>query len=259
MDDDAHGAMIAVEPESPRYATDLVFLPGLWARSDAWGRVAAAMAHRGWRCWLLDPRVGAAAGGGLAAWAANAEAAIAGFGAPPVLVGHDAGALVALALAAAGRPSAAIAVAPLVEGVDPLLVRRVRWRARLLGGAVDPPPASHPVFASCGGEEGQRVLGALGREAAATIASVRGGWLAPRAPAVPALVVGQEDDPAAPAFAVEVLANGIGADFVGLAGGHWPMARTRIDAWTGRLHRWLVHRLGERLLLLRGDEDLRED
>ena len=70
------------------------------------------MAHRGWRCWLLDGRALQGAGGaGLEAWRAAAADAIRSLESPPILVGHDAGALVALALAAEGLPRAVIAVA----------------------------------------------------------------------------------------------------------------------------------------------------
>jgi hypothetical protein len=37
------------------------------------------------------------------------------------------------------------------------------------------------------------------------------------------------------------------------------MAEERLDAWSSALHRWIIRRAGKDLLLLRGDEDLRED
>jgi hypothetical protein len=62
----------------------------------------------------------------------------------------------------------------------------------------------------------------------------------------------------APAL-IEVTARGIEADFERLPGGHWPMAAERIDAWMTSLHRWIIRRAGASILLLRGDEDLREE
>lgn len=258
MDGDAEH-LTPIEPENPRYSTDVVFLHGLWASPVAWGRVAAAMAHRGWRCWLLDARGREGGEAGLDSWRERAIASIRSLDAAPVLVGHDAGGLVALRLAAEGVPRAVIAVAPLVEGTGRLLSARRRLLARWVGGPVEPPPAPHPGFAGLGAGDLARVRATLRPEAGATLADVRGEWLAPAAPAVPALVVGQEHDGIVPPMALRIVANGIGADFLELPGTHWPMGEQRIDAWTTRLHRWLIRRLGSDVLLLSGDEDLRDD
>lgn len=258
MDADAAN-LVPIEPESPRYATDVVFLHGLWASPAAWSRVAAAMAHRGWRCWLLDGRGPDRAGVGLASWRERAIAAIGSLDAPPVLVGHDAGGLVALRLAAEARPRAAIAVAPLVEGTAGLLSARQRILARWIGRTVEPPPADHAAFSGLGGEDLARVRATLGPEAGDIVAGLRGEWLAPAAPAVPTLVVGQEQDRIIAPIALRIIASGIGADFTELPGTHWPMGEQRIDAWTSLLHRWLIRSLGSGVLLLSGDEDLRDD
>jgi hypothetical protein len=37
------------------------------------------------------------------------------------------------------------------------------------------------------------------------------------------------------------------------------MLEDRLDAWVSALHRWIVKRVGQSLLLLQGDEDLRDD
>ncbi|MFM8409239.1 MAG: alpha/beta hydrolase, partial [Alphaproteobacteria bacterium] len=250
---------------SPRYAADLLLLHGAWSGPSAWGRVAAAMAQRGWRCHLLDLRAAAAAlppgaaGRGDHPWVAGARAAIAELEAPPILVGHGAGALVALEIATGETVRGAIAAAPLAEGARPLASATERFRLRLLGGRLDPPGAGGPVFAGLSSEDAARLASSMVPESASFVRWIDRAATSLGAPAVPALLLAQEDDPWARPVAVEVLARGIGADFVVLPGGHWSFAGQRIDAWASRIHRWIVQRTGGELLLLRGDEDLRED
>jgi len=254
-----------IEPEGERYAADLLFLHGLWSRPAVWGRVAVGLAQRGWRCWLLDARVPAPAEGGgdaavdLASWQRRAEAAIAHLDAPPIVIGHDAGGLIALALARAAVPRAAIAVAPLLAGTRPYIGFVQRELARWLGTRVAPPPRSHACFRALSAQAQTLLAAALDTEEGRLVASVRGAALLPGAPRVPALVVAQEADPVVPASLAEITARGIEADVLVLPGGHWPMAEERIDVWTTHLHRWIIRRAGKDLLLLRGDEDLRDD
>ena len=252
----------SIDPESPRYATDLLLLHGAWSGPSIWGRVAAAMAQRGWRCHLLDLRA-ATAGGGPAgagrAWGAAAREAIAGLEGPPIAIGHGAGALLALELAADASVRAAVAASPLAEGTRPLLSLPERWRMRLLGGLLAPPPPGHPVFSGLVAEDAARIAASMVAEPASIARWIDRAATSVQAPAVPALVLAQEDDPLARPVAVEVLARGLGAEFATLPGGHFAPAGNRIDAWATRVHRWIVQRAGGDLLLLRGDEDLRED
>src|SRR5712691_13543848 len=99
-----------VPPEGGRYAASLVLLPGLWAGRDAWRGFATFLAHRGWECRLLDLR----GSGGFAARAAALEEYQGALPGPAVLLGHDAGAL--LAAATGRRATAVVLLAPLVPG-----------------------------------------------------------------------------------------------------------------------------------------------
>src|SRR5207302_1288969 len=45
-----------VRPESARYATSLLCVPGLWAGAGVWRGFAGYLAHRGWESHLLDVR-----------------------------------------------------------------------------------------------------------------------------------------------------------------------------------------------------------
>ena len=159
----------SIDPESPRYTADLVLLHGAWSGPPIWGRIAAAMAQRGWRCHLVDLRAAASEvrGDAGAGWAAGARAVVATLEAPPIVVGHGAGGLVALELATAPGLRAAIAAAPLAEGPRPLAPILERWRLRLLRGTLQPPGSDHPVFAGLASEDATRLAASLVAEVAA--------------------------------------------------------------------------------------------
>jgi pimeloyl-ACP methyl ester carboxylesterase len=252
---------LVVEPEGERYAADLLLLHGLWARPSLWGKVAVGLAQRGWRCWLLDARAASAADQGvdLAAWRRRAEEAVRGLAAPPIVIGHDAGGLLALSLAEAGLARAAVAVAPLLEGADPFVGSLRRRLARWLGGSVLPPAGGHPCYATLSPAKVAELTGLFEVEDGRLVGSLHGAALRPGAPRVPAVLVAQEIDPVVSRSLVEITARGIEADVLVLPGGHWPMADEGVDAWTTQIHRWIVRRIGREILLLRGDEDLRED
>ncbi|MEW6272749.1 MAG: alpha/beta hydrolase, partial [Thermodesulfobacteriota bacterium] len=178
--------------------------------------------------------------------------------AKPVVIGHDAGALVALELAARGTVRGAVAVAPLLEGLRPLLppARRTVLRLRPWG-TVAPPPREHPYFAGLPGAAHEELQAQLVAEPIARLREVER-LSEPAAPAVPALLVAQQADAVATTLFVEVCARGIEADFQRASGGHWPMLEERVDDWITQIHRWIIKRVGHGLLLLRGDEDLRD-
>ncbi|MBM4265949.1 MAG: alpha/beta hydrolase [Deltaproteobacteria bacterium] len=243
--------LVRIEAENERYAAPLVFLHGLWVGPEIWRRAALGFAHRGWSCRLLDERSGGADGTPAARFEAGFEAHVervahelALLEAPAVVIGHDSGALVALALAERAAVRASVAVAPLLEGASSLLDRLTRLRVLLGVGDVAPPPPA-------------RFLGALlAPEPASRIKALRGRALAPGEPRVPCALVAQEQDAVVPRSLVEITANGLGADLLRMEGGHWGMLEGEVDAWISPVHRWLIQRLGPSLLLLRGDEDL---
>lgn len=248
-----------IEAENERYAATLVFVHGLWAVPEIWRGIALGFAHRGWRSAVADSRETAPERPSFDQWCDDLAAAIEPLETPAVVIGHDAGGLVALALAARGQVAASVAVAPLLEGASPLLDGVTRLRSRLGIGPVEPPTAAHP-YRSALTHDAASILGqALVVEPAARVGSLRGAALVPGASSAPSLLVAQADDPIVSKPLVEVTANGIEADAMTLPGSHWPMLEPNPDAWMSPVHRWLVRNLGPELLLLRGDEDLVEE
>src|SRR2546427_7516993 len=97
-----------VHAEAARYATSLLFLPGLWAGPELWRDVAGYLAHRGWESGLVDLRTAA---GGLEGRAQAVVDYAAGLPAPPVLVGHHPRGVAAVAAPRRGKSAAVLLVA----------------------------------------------------------------------------------------------------------------------------------------------------
>lgn len=231
--------------EAEKYAAPLLLLHGLWAEPRIWRGFGGYLAHRGWTSYALSWRGAAGNWRELLTLAQRAADELGG----AVAVGHDLGGLAAMAL---GQVRAAIAIAPLDVGSHTHPFAR-SWRARVArwrGRPIAPPRL-----------EAQRVLGAVDAVAEPS------GWLDELArvelgPAanVPRLLIAGGIDPCLPRPRADDLARRQRAEIVVFEdagrdlpyGPRWPQVATET-------HRWLVRRLGESLLLLRGDEDLRDD
>jgi pimeloyl-ACP methyl ester carboxylesterase len=234
-----------VHPEGPRYAAPLVYLSGLWVPPTVWRPAASYLAHRGWAGRLLDAR---AIPSGVAGRADAVAAELKKRATPPVLIGHDAGAIVALAVASIVPVRALVLVAPLVPGAPgthAVAWRRslpwALWRRRPIG----PPP----------GPAGQVYLAGLPSDARSAVASehprlladfARGPRLRTPDPVPPTLVLAGAADPVVSQADARRLADRLGADLVDVpTQGHWLIAAPGWQECVHRVHRWLVQRLGE--------------
>lgn len=246
-----------IEPESDRYRAELVFVHGLWVGAEVWRAVAAGFAHRGWRCLLLDRVAAERDADPSRSWPEHLAAVLAERDAPPIVVGHDAGALLALDVAARGTVRAAVAVAPLLDGTRAVLptLARMALRVRSSTALVAPPTATDPYFARIPQPNLDAIAGGLAAERVGFVRALDA-LASPAQPRVPALVVAHDADPVSPRVLAEISARGIEADFLRLPGGHWPMLEPRADDWITQVHRWIIKRVGHGLLMLRGDEDL---
>lgn len=240
--------------EGARYAASIVCIPGLWAGPAVWRRFAGYLGHRGWECHLLDLRP---IRGGIAARAAAVGEYVGSLATPAVLLGHDAGALVALA--AAGRQPAAgvVMLAPLAAGsreAQRLISSPRRLLSLVLGGAVQPPDGSTAAgWIDVGDPVRSQVLAGLALEDAASVRDVAWGRVPTARPAdgSPVLLVAGDLDAFLPMQAAESLAGSVGAELRVLEGvGHWPLAGAGWQATVALVHRWLVQRLGVALLEL---------
>ena len=234
-------AVEVTEPESPRFTASLLLVHGLWERAAAWRRFAGYLAHRGWRCVAVD----LGGDGDLAARAAALRGTIAALGAPPVLLGHDLGATLALQSAEMAR--AVVALTPLLgpphaEPAPPLYAAGT-WLARRRGTPLRAPRgrwhALYPTDDLC--------------EPALLVRAVAGGALrlTPVPATVPAIVFAAERDPLLDPRQARAVADLVGAELSVLGGvGHAVLDEPGWESGVAAIHRWIVQRLGVDLLAL---------
>jgi pimeloyl-ACP methyl ester carboxylesterase len=175
----------------------------------------------------------------------------------PILVGHDAGAIIALAAAAQGPAAAVALLAPLVPGSAAGRGLATRWgglMALLRGGPVPPPGGRVTTLVMGDLPSAVRAVveAQLGPDDAATILDiVRGRVDPPPAGRLPALLLTGDHDPLLAPPDAAVFAGAIGAEHQILPDtGHWLLAGPRWLRTVDVLHRWLVQRLGESILEL---------
>jgi pimeloyl-ACP methyl ester carboxylesterase len=233
-----------VHPEGPRYAAPIAYFSGVWMGSHVWRQAASYLAHRGWAGTLLDTR---AVKGGIAARAAAAAEHLRALPAAPVLVGHDAGALVALATATRIDVPALVLVSPLSPGAPG--THAVAWSPGLVWSLLRRRPVPAPV-----GSHGDAFFAGLSPDVRRTVGSEDPRLLAELArrsrigrptPMPPTLVLRGGADPVLSRDDAGRVASDLGAQLDEIADqGHWPLASIAWQECVHRMHRWLVQRLG---------------
>ncbi len=229
-----------IDPESEKFTAPMVLVHGLWERAPVWRRFAGYLAHRGWRCVAVERRAEAA---DLAAHVRDLRAAMTALAAPPVVVGHDLGAGLALHCADVAR--AVIALAPLVGppiATPPDVLRHAgTWLARWRGAPLRAPRgrwrSAYPVRDVA--------------EPAALVRQVLAGdpRLAVPASAVPRAVFALQDDEITAVAAAQALAQHVGAELQVIGGaGHAVLSAPGWEASVAAVHRWIIQRLGVDLL-----------
>lgn len=232
-----------IEPESEKFTAPLVLVHGLWERAATWRRFAGYLSHRGWRCIALERRADATLD--LAAHIGDLVAAVAVLAQPPVIVGHDLGAL--LAFHCADRARAVIGIAPLaglpLAAPPAALGRAGTWFQRLRGAPLSPPSG--------------RWRGAYPQrdavEPAKIVRDILAGAPLPVAPSrpIPSALFAVENDPVTPVAAAAALADRVGAELRRLPGTeHAALMALGWEAHVAAMHRWIVQRLGVDLLAL---------
>lgn len=256
-------------PERNKFTAPLLLLHGLWSGSWIWQEMAGALSHRGWECWALDLRGRPGSGTvetigriHLQDYVEDVVVAAQHLWAPPIVCGHDLGALLALLTAARVRPRALICLAPLLphtwvaDGRPPApLVRLSAVPALLWGHALHPPRlamACDFLFNTLP-SAAQAQLHARLRPDSGTVARTltRGHVEFPTAGvSCPVLVVSGGADRMSPAKTARWLVDRLSAahrDYP--EQGHWLCAGEQCTRLTGDLHRWLIRTLGEALLV----------
>ena len=257
-------------PEREKFTAPLLLLPGLWTGRWAWDEAAWAFSQRGWACWTLDPHESGTRRDpvrdtldGRAACIASAAAA---FDRSPIVIGYDVGALAALLAAGRMPPTAGfralVCVSPLVprnpqdeRGPALPLVRLVALPA-LLWNRAHPPPsrrmASGFLFHALPAAQRDALATRLRPDAGSVVRDLtRGNVTLPAAPLrCPVCVMWGEDDRMVASPAVRRFAATLHADEHPYASqGHWLLSGPPAATLVGDVHRWLIHTLGDPLLL----------
>lgn len=258
----AHTSMVdlhTIAAESEKFTAPLLFVHGLWCDANVWRRAMGYCAHRGWTCHALTlPRVAAdgVSAADLPAWIERVRAQVRRFDAAPVLIGHDVGAWLAMTMTAEVR--AVVALAPLLATtIEPAIRALVpAWRLAWSGwrGMRVDLPARGAARLYRGEATG---LGEVVPEAAGFLRALPDRLQSlPRPLAGPTLIVGGAADEFAPPASVRACADRCGADYEIMATGRHPLPwETGWEKTMGQVHRWLVRRLGEELLLPQEEEE----
>lgn len=248
--------------ESAKFTAPMLLLHGLWCTAGVWRRYMGYLAHRGWTCHALNLRGHGGSGtpGRLGRvrftdYLDDVRRVIAACEAPPVLLGHDLGGLLALHAAALAR--AVVALAPLVpqpmRSQPPPAFSGFRARLAMRCGGPLPPPrgkAARDVFGQYPPAGLTAESGTVARELSTSDLRFA------VAPGVPALVVGGQADACSSAQDLERLATYAGAVWRPLEGaGHGLPWEPGWERCVGDIHRWLVQQCGEALLVLREEDE----
>ena len=237
---------VPVHPEGPRYATSLIFLPGLWAAPDVLRPLATFLGHRGWEGLIADF---AGAPADPQARAAAVAAVAASRPAPPVVVGCDASGVLALQAARRAAVAAVVWLAPVRPG-SPALRRAVSPWA-VLRALVSGADVGRPRGAQSAGLFGRDTAGLRDLEVGPVVVDAVRGRTRPWPAGVPTLLLSGERDHLLAPPAARRLADEVGGEAAVMAGApHWLLGPDHWLACASRLHRWLVQRLGEPLLEL---------
>jgi pimeloyl-ACP methyl ester carboxylesterase len=228
------------EPESEKFTAPLVLIHGLWERAVVWRRFAGYLAHRGWRCIALERRADV---GELGAHRDDLRAALAAIDAPPVLLGHDVGALLALHCADQARAVVALAalVGPPLAPPAAALRHAGSWFARWRGAPLHAPRGrwrnAYPNRAAT--------------EPAVLVRQLLAASIAPAGlpTGVPCAVFAKQADEVSSVDAQQALAAAIGAPLQVVPGTHAITGRDW-EAAVAAVHRWIIPELGVDLLAL---------
>ena len=253
-------------PEREKFTAPLLLLPGLWTGSWIWQEVAWGFSQRGWACWALDlyePHAARRRGDiSLDDHLTTITTAAATFDCPPIVIGFDLGSLLSLLVATRVQPRALICISPMLPGhwqpdLRPALpLVRLATLPALLWNRAHPPPsrrlARDFLFHTLPAGLPDQLYDQLEPDSGRVVRTLtRGQTDFPTTPLpCPSLIVWGQEDRMVPAPVVSRLADTLHATSLSYPDqGHWLLAGPQAASLVAGVHRWLVHSLGEALLL----------
>lgn len=251
-----------VRAEQSRFRHPLLLLHGFWTGAWIWRDFAPYLGHRGWDAWMPsflegDEPADLDARRRLVAAIRDAMPL------PPVILAHDVGAAVAIALADELAAPAVVALAP----VTSVVVRGRRgawgsprfWGPRIFATRLAAPRGRTARLVRDGLTDADLAL--LRPDSGSLFRALLSGTLESSGQAlVPGLVLGSASDGAVPLAACHRLADARRWTVASHeTSGHFPMLGAGAASLADTVHRWLVRTIGEPLLAwIDGDEEADE-
>lgn len=245
-------AIDVVRAEASRFRHPLLLVHGLWTGGWIWRDAAPYLAHRGWDAWIPTIRAdGRGSAMDLAARRKAVEHFCRDLPASPIVVTHDAGVVVADAIASDLGAPAVVSIAP-VMGKPSALTGPRFWATRLGSSRVGAPVGRSAGALLAGLTQAERAL--LCSDSGSFFRSVASADT-PLAVVPHGLVVAALDDPAASRASCERIAHARGWDVsIADAAGHFPMLGAGATGLVDRIHRWIVRTLGGDVIAWLDDE-----
>lgn len=255
-------------PEKPKFNSPLVFAHGLWSGSWCWQPWATHFANLGWECWAVNFRGRFEKNAPEVLKEVDFQRCVEDLSRvvrstifPPILVGHSLGGLIAQKVAEKESLSALVLLSSLPPQEVPLAPSRTLRLLRLkyfpliwLRRSFRPEERdfARSWLASVAGHRRMGIYGQSVPESSHLVSEFFGRRVRvePGRIACPVLVIGGREDRVVPVDWQKVMAKRLVGEFLEYAGhGHWIMQEEGTDKIISDLHRWLVQKLGDKILL----------
>lgn len=263
------GLVIDVSPpEKPKFKSPLLMVHGLWSGSWCWRQWATDFSNLGWECWAINFRGRLEEGAfqllrqlTLSDYIEDLQQVISAAPFPPVLIGHSIGGLIALGAAEREKLSALVLLTTLPPaGIEPVPSRRLRllrlkyWPLIFLGQPfrLEAKDFRRSWLASVPGDRQADILARMVPDSARLFREFfsRRAAVDPKRIRCPVMAVGGTEDKVVSIRALHEMAERLGTDLKEYPDhGHWMMGEGRGDEIVRDIHRWVVQRLGEEILL----------
>ncbi len=254
----------ASPPERLKFKPPLVLIHGLWTGSWCWREWATHFSNLGWDCLAINFRGRAGESNDevlkrltFEQCVKDLKAASRAFSFPPILLAHCLGGLAALKALEGEKLSALILLSSLLPAqiklVTPQAIRLLRLKYLpliFLGRPFRLEEADFRRTWLASLSEGHRA--AMVPDSSQLISEYfkRRIEIDPMRINCPTLVVGGGEDRVVPAASLREMAQWLGADFKEYPGhGHWMMEEGEGEKIVRAIHRWLIQRLGEEILI----------
>ncbi len=255
-------------PEKQKFRSPVILVHGLWSGSWCWSGWATRFSNLGWECWSVDMRgrVGdnrerIVSHLTFEQCVEDLKEVIHAAGPKAVLVGHSVGGITAMKAADVKNISALILVSPPLPGDEPKSMGRSLQLLRLkyflpvflrLPIRIKEDDFSHYWLGSLPRTDHGQVLKGLVPESSYLVERLFKTQVSsePALVGCPVLVMAGMDDRVIPVEAGRQGARLLGAEFKEYPGhGHWMMEEEGWEEVVNDIHRWVVQRLGEEILL----------